>query len=1219
MPNSTKKKGKQNLEIQKGVKSSNKPSKPGASSQKKGGKTPPGVFNPGDFPALGVVDPVKGFAAKNGVPVKQGTLGNDHAYAAEARGCRRFEVHNAAYDWWSRDKEHRALVTLYPSRMETKLPHRQMYREALFDYDEVRDLKCHKIDKKGLRGKQIALICNDVYVANWQAIFSLFVRLSGDKRVRLFTAGLSMAGQLGADVIKGRISTLWVKRGKHYYCFCPDSGSEYRHVDNRPWKDVKERTIGPYKLYHKQEKYVGLSGIVSTVLVVEGDFKETPPVPFGREAPGAIINTDGRVPLIRGVDWLSVTTATTRDYLIHPKVADEAVSAVFGDFRRHLNLNVEGRNVLIEYERAKKKSIEDSKAEQPVISICDLNPVNRQQEDDFAETVSYLGPFRSLVATLRPKRSLLETGASVGKHVAAGIKAVLAKLHELIKRLMEFLSSLRDEEDAKGKEEEIEIEYLPPCHILFNLQNALGNCARIMAKKAGANPGKLQRAANYTRRIANLLGKPFDAETVFGLVGELLLMLGVVAAERLLSHFTSGWSDIMIGIVEVVGLLLDDSPLDQRLVMACINLTVHIVMAFIPWWISLPIHVVVDLIGTGLIWKAIGKIAEIAEDRGVWTTELRERWAPLKEKLDKIFSLFYDKDNIEVSSGNMELSDLSPWTEPSAMLSTSEIPEELIQKFTDNEAVKFKLKVDGRKIPLSEVNVVLKEVVGRPTNVVYPIVNLSCLSDMALTTSDPHTFLSALFARYSSVPLFRGNNILAPGILRAVLKDMPMLAPLTKGEFFEHVKTRYPASKIKRYEKAFELEGLDLDDFKKEIAGKSREILRWRSSSEGERFVKCRVIYPFPPEVHVRYDSICWSLGVKKILIEFVNRSLFSSEGKPDLRLRIPVFATAAEIEEVLDTLPRKSMTCIIAGDDGYDAFRGAKNKIQTNACDLRSCDTTLGPLIEPVLDALVDKGLPVTVKNHIMELCQGPFHWECYARGFGGERMHFKGKLYIARLNGSGNPFTTLITLLVSMILRYLAWTHWDGEPETWKHSSLSAAKVLRVDVEFEDHNLGGGMNPPGHDTFLSCVPILTRTGFKVIPKGPIKVLLVKGERDLDKGRSLLTAIANRARDPALSVTHYGLAIRGAYLRYLVGKPVPTEVGEVVNPYKISFEEHQSPKLTLDEELTYYQQYGNFTMTDFLEELSMWSLVELPEAEVGFAILKALAAAHYSLGDGIT
>ena len=134
------------------------------------------------------------------------------------------------------------------------------------------------------------------------------------------------------------------------------------------------------------------------------------------------------------------------------------------------------------------------------------------------------------------------------------------------------------------------------------------------------------------------------------------------------------------------------------------------------------------------------------------------------------------------------------------------------------------------------------------------------------------------------------------------------------------------------------------------------------------------------------------------------------------------------------------------------------------------------------------------------------------------------------------------------------------------------------------------------------------------VIPKGHIKALVVKGEKEHFKGFSLLCGIAARANDPALSTTHYGTAIRDSYRRYLHGKPVPPGQPSPKNPYKLAFEESARPLLTLEEEATYYSQFGDFDVRDLGEELSVWQRGDLPYHGQRFPILEAIAKAHYSL-----
>jgi len=400
-------------------------------------------------------------------------------------------------------------------------------------------------------------------------------------------------------------------------------------------------------------------------------------------------------------------------------------------------------------------------------------------------------------------------------------------------------------------------------------------------------------------------------------------------------------------------------------------------------------------------------------------------------------------------------------------------------------------------------------------------------------------------------------------------------------------------------------------------------------NDEGNQYVKIRAIFPYPPEVHTKNDCILWALAAKEIVCDALNQSAYEAEGKPTLFIRVPKKGTNSEIAQILNEMP-KGLLSMIAGDDSLDALRTTNGKMWTTAADLESCDTTLGELIEPVLKALTSKGLPDVVADHVRDTCTGPFTFEHHDTDEHGDPLFYKVVVRIMRINGSGHSLTTLLTVLVNASIKLRAWELWNGEPPTWPRALRAACAEFGTRVSIEDHG-NDGMNPIGMDTFLSCVPMREKKIGKLfslggeyrfpivaIPKGHIKALFIKGVRGELKGKTNLAGIAARARDPAFTHTWMGMAMRGAMCRFLVGKPVPPEEGEPKNPYKLRYEELEEPLIDMSSELAYYQQFGDFTMADFVFEMANWSRVEeFPVTNVGnqFRILAAVARAQYGLG----
>jgi hypothetical protein len=1078
-----------------------------------------------------------------------------------------------------------------------------LYREALFDYDEVRGLKIHHVEPEVIKDKDVVVIMNDVYVCDWRRLLTTLS--SGARSLTIIASGLTLAGDVGADVIKGMTATLWVKEEGKYTSISPKSAAVYHHKDTRPWKGHHTVAFGEFKLTHKPEKVIGGARVLSTIHVSRLKASERDNfqnIPLRAPLPGALIEK-GKVPLLCSVDWEPHLTGTDRDYVAIKRVADRLVEDVYGDIKSNMNVKIGGETILTRYHKARKSTIDKGISEVESISISKPNPAADQRESDFAKRASVLGPFAATVATLRAKRPYLETSVRFATESAALIKRAISKLVEAIKKLFKLLWNYRH--DDKGKEEEV--SPLQPTHVLYHAQQLLSKGSKFLM---GSSNKKVVRVGNTLRWFSKLMGRPFDADTFLPLLGELLMTLGVVVAERAIGTLTGGLSEVFICAVEVVNIMLMDGPVGARLLASGLNICVHLFNIFVPWWVSLPIQVVLDIFGTGLFLKGVQKVRSYLQQKGLLTDEIIEGWERITSLFRESKKAVFMHDNVYVEDGAIHFSDFEFWeVVPSRPIDEAVLPADSVEKLHKNPAVNLKIKVNGKRVRIDELGPHLKNVKPKPKAVCVPLIDMPLLRGFALTTSHPIVFLSAAVMRYHTIEPFKGDNRTIIPLLDRLLQDCPPFHRMSDADFIAHAHECWDKTKVFAYQEALDEEPHVLTKPIKEVSGKSNELLRWRDGSH----VKCRVVYPYKPADHVRYHSIHWALQIKKIVIAHVNLSVLEGGGKPPLHMYIPVKGTAMEIAERINSQERKSMLSLLSGDDSYDCYRSASGKVGTNAADLRSCDTTLGELVRPVLQALVARGMPHQVEDHILDLCSGKFKWKSHQKHRDGGDIVFSGTLWVEMLNGSGNPLTTLLTLLVNCSLRVLTWQMWNGDPSHWRVSLGQGAKLLGVDIEFEEHGYSG-MNPIGRDTFLSCVPIKTATTVVVIPKGHIKALVVKGEKEHFKGFSLLCGIAARANDPALSTTHYGTAIRDSYRRYLHGKPVPLGQPSPKNPYKLAFEESARPLLTLEEEATYYSQFGDFDVRDLGEELGVWQRGDLPYHGQRFPILEAIAKAHYSL-----
>jgi hypothetical protein len=461
------------------------------------------------------------------------------------------------------------------------------------------------------------------------------------------------------------------------------------------------------------------------------------------------------------------------------------------------------------------------------------------------------------------------------------------------------------------------------------------------------------------------------------------------------------------------------------------------------------------------------------------------------------------------------------------------------------------------------------------------------------------------------------------GPLLFLLQNCPQLKPISKAEFDIHAQKAYPGPKRVKYDKAFKDAGNIVS--KKEpnpISGKGGELLVLRPGN----YVKTRLIFPYEPAKHVENDAILWSLGVKKILVEFFNSQSYDPPRgslKPSFRIRIPQKGTNREIESFLAAVPDHAMLALLSGDDSYNLLRRG-GKYLTLAADLKSCDTTLGPHIRPLLSILIKLGLPAIVANQVDKMCTGPFHWRNFVKCKDGRKGCLKGVVNVNKINASGNPMTTVITVLVNCTFQYAAWKSWDGNPNNWKFALQMTAQRLGIKVEAEDHG-NKYMNPIGVDSFLSCVPIRPAGEFIVIPKSHTKALIIKGVKQRDKGRSFLVGLHQRALNPALRATHLGVAILNMFCNCLRGKPIPEGLPPPWNPYKINFEEETNPRHTVLEEIEFYNRFAKeiwhngheITMEDFVAEVALLGKLDLSTyprvSSHELPIITMMAEAHYN------
>jgi len=370
--------------------------------------------------------------------------------------------------------------------------------------------------------------------------------------------------------------------------------------------------------------------------------------------------------------------------------------------------------------------------------------------------------------------------------------------------------------------------------------------------------------------------------------------------------------------------------------------------------------------------------------------------------------------------------------------------------------------------------------------------------------------------------------------------------------------------------------------------------------------VKCRLVFTFQPEHHI--PLIFDALALKSVIYEIANRVEFTTKSYP-LTMFIPTKGTATEMERHLDSLPHNIICCSLSGDDGRDDLKryGAdwEPHINQMSCDLKSCDITLGNLIDPILFYLLLLGLSQTNVDRARDMLLAP---KVFQHEVGGSNVTIT--LNHQMINCSGVALTTIITVCAKMLHVLKTAQVWDGELSTYRQASTQAATDLGLEVEFEDHGSTDGWSPMGRCSFLSSCAVLEDGHHRVIPKSFTKALVVKGKTLQDRGRTLDYAVAQRAMIPSLLLTPYGAAISGALRRHSSHNPVP----EVPEPYKLNFDniEPIRPETEFDY-LRGFRALSDLRYEDYLAEIDAWQTVQdFPVDGNNFFIARAMASEHY-------
>lgn len=733
-------------------------------------------------------------------------LKNDHEPAAATRQISR--------DWALRLARRMVgdgyVVICYPSQFEeqyaAKNPKTLLYRDFQTPEDVLKGLNKHQ--PKLLPTDKYVFVANDVYQADWNAFFaSIWEQIR--KPYQVILTGFTLAGRVGVNIIGEKVfASYWEKEGEIFHCKSVGSEKWYSHRDDRWFLQANQgvaarRGKRPPLYFVTKSEHSFDTGREGHIVHITNVCMPDIPKPKATGLPGVVVDEDGLVPSLFGVNWpLLHGRNTTPNFLENTAYA--ALKEAFGvDFL--FTIRRESPSIAQKIDEAVVRTVNHlSEAPRPQIQ---MQPpvVDQLRFEAFAKEAEELGPFAALYATLAQRNQLTKTLLNA----FVWIKTSLLDLWTSIKSKF-----FKDR------------EY--PANVVFNLGGALGTLARSILPKSWT------RARNMFGRASNLLRRPWTLEGPLGALLSALSTAGTVILETIIRAYGGRLLSLFQALLEVVLVAVkysstEDTSLDAFLA-ALVTATLQTVLLVMPVWLSIPIQLFWDAFQTGVVDKLVDilRVRTVPEALGDILSESKRSFASYFPHLVS--------ENGEIKVREMEsfvhLMDRSPSYMPTeALVATLNDKESGIRcriKFKDTSWGKITKESFERARairPRKEYEYLLR------------LVPVPVFKATVLTHSDVPSALQAVCRRYAyqlPPPLYLESKLepLVEEILMQFRGTQPVHV-LSLKELDEHmVESNYPYSKRAAYLSSvedFNNGKLTFEDLEKEqvkFVAKPNELLK---------------------------------------------------------------------------------------------------------------------------------------------------------------------------------------------------------------------------------------------------------------------------------------------------------------------------------------------------------------------------------------------------------
>ena len=943
-----------------------------------------------------------------------------------------------------------------------------------------------------------------------------------------------------------------------------------------------------------------MSGFVCQLLLSPGRGNPLEPMGYPLSDRGVIIDDEGMIPILRTTKWQAFGNQPSAEITIRRQVEVDFKSF----YGKQTWTYVHGQpKLLAKFEHARAKTISCYNLLKTIpISLCPTNPSVESAYE--AKKVYYQDiPGGQFVTAVSFKSTLPEMVARLLREICEAAR----KMYQYLRDKWEEYKRRNAQSEPKGKEEEAPeddtIRGDQPLNVVWRAQGALGRISKLLR---GSKHAVLQSAGNRMRQVANVLAKPFPNlsdigdEEVFAAFAQLLLVMGTTLVERVLSLCFGDISAFIVGLVEFILICSSEETITTAALSVLVSAAGHLLLAIMPWWLSVPAHLIYDLWATGT-FDQIYRMFEQHGARGVGRLFLKG----LREFFERVkFAIGLKSENGDLSVDQCFAVDydvVNPLLEDWQAVYP---PLELDIKLNDRVFTKEDYEVARTTMPNKYSS---KQAV--------PLVDLPILQRVALTTGHLDTLISAVALRYGTItPAPRDVHLWARSAMASVLQHFAPFKnsyrPYTWDEFESHMQEHnYSKSKQALYRKARRkfLLGIAASTGNP-FSGKDRELLKQTPAA----VVKTRIVHLYQPDQH--YPDILEALGIKRALKEAVPEIVIK-RGKWKITYYRPLKGTTTEMAEAMGGCNPFEIKICYSGDDMCMVVV-TKSGTWFLAADLKAADTTIqDQLLRVVHEILQWWGVSKEATDRNWEMNTGKKTASFYTdQGVQTITLQLEHAI-----NSSGTCFTTVITDIVMQLLTHLTIQNWDGDINTLVKSLCLQAERLGLKLELEHHKgtIDNQLTPPGYCSFLSCVPIFTTSGkITVIPKSFTKRLIFKGPVQADKGLSIDFAAACRANEPALRSTPMGLAILGALRRHVQDHPVDVGLGEydASAAYKVAVDNEET--ISVEDEMEYYEHFvEGFSPEMYTQEIQVWDSISEFPAKLppgALPIFTAMAQEHY-------